>query len=257
MEVFLVNKSESIADFAAAMAKVQAEIGGAVKGNVNPAFKSKYADLSAVWEAWQPIGPKHGFAVMQFPGVYDAEARTMGMDQIITHSSGQWIEGSMTIPLTKQDAQGYGSACTYARRYALSAGVGICPEDDDGNGAVARPSQRQDVAPSQSNVEPIATGRKPPERLKGPIKTRAELRTACGDFVRDLHACGDADQFAALMTTSKSLIDQVRDEHQLYWEGDGADFLGLKKEIDRMQVHFDQEADEHTERWRTDARAAG
>lgn len=111
----------------------------------------------------------------------------------------------------------------------------------------------------ESNVTPLKqdAGRKQPERLKGPIKTRAELRTACGDFVRDLHACGDADQFAALLNASKALIDQVRDEHQLYWEGDGADFLGLKKEIARMQAHFDLEADEHTERWRNSAMAAG
>jgi hypothetical protein len=133
-----VNQSEAIDKFAAAMAKVQGEIGGAVKGSVNPAFKSKYADLGAVWEAWQAIGPQNGFAVMQLPGVFDPEAKTMGMDQIITHASGQWISGHMTIPLTKVDAQGYGSACTYARRYALSAAVGICPEDDDGNAAVAR-----------------------------------------------------------------------------------------------------------------------
>lgn len=141
-----MDKSENIADFAAAMAKVQAEIGGAVKGNVNPHFKSKYADLSAVWEAWQPIGPKNGFAVLQFPGVFDRGAGTMGMDQIITHSSGQWISGHMTIPLSKIDAQGYGSACTYARRYALAAGVGICPEDDDGNAASRPQSEGQTAA---------------------------------------------------------------------------------------------------------------
>jgi hypothetical protein len=137
-----MNQSEAIDKFAAAMAKVQSEIGGAVKGSVNPAFKSKYADLSAVWEAWQAIGPQNGFAVMQLPGIYDSDAKTMGMDQIITHASGQWISGHMTIPLTKVDAQGYGSACTYARRYALSAAVGICPEDDDGNGAIARNGSR-------------------------------------------------------------------------------------------------------------------
>jgi hypothetical protein len=137
-----VNQSDAIDAFAAGMAKVQTEIGGAVKGSVNPAFKSKYADLSAVWEAWQVIGPKNGFAVMQFPGIYDPEAKTMGMDTLITHSSGQWVRGAMTIPLTKVDAQGYGSACTYARRYALSAAVGICPEDDDANGAIARNGSR-------------------------------------------------------------------------------------------------------------------
>lgn len=43
----------------------------------------------------------------------------------------------MALPVSKADAQGYGSALTYARRYALAAAVGIAPEDDDGNVATA------------------------------------------------------------------------------------------------------------------------
>jgi len=45
------------------------------------------------------------------------------------------------LPVSKVDAQGYGSALTYARRYSLSAATGVAPEDDDGNAAtVAKPS---------------------------------------------------------------------------------------------------------------------
>jgi hypothetical protein len=39
--------------------------------------------------------------------------------------------------VSKLDAQGVGSAVTYARRYALAAFVSVAPDDDDGNGAVA------------------------------------------------------------------------------------------------------------------------
>src|SRR5690606_4965418 len=39
-------------------------------------------------------------------------------------------------PVSKRDAQGFGSAITYARRYALMAIAGIAPVDDDGNEAV-------------------------------------------------------------------------------------------------------------------------
>jgi regulator of sirC expression with transglutaminase-like and TPR domain len=37
------------------------------------------------------------------------------------------------MPLAKQDAQGFGSAMTYARRYALAAITGLYQDDDDGN----------------------------------------------------------------------------------------------------------------------------
>jgi hypothetical protein len=131
----VIATSETLDKFAPAMAAVQADIGGAVKGSLNPAFKSRYADLGAVWDAWQAIGPKAGFAVMQFPGLYDADSKTMAMTTLITHSSGQWVKSDLSVPLSKVDAQGYGSATTYARRYSLAAAVGICPEDDDGNAA--------------------------------------------------------------------------------------------------------------------------
>ncbi|MBH9537492.1 ERF family protein [Novosphingopyxis sp. YJ-S2-01] len=138
-----MERSETIDAFAKAMAGVQATIGGAVKSSTNPHFKSKYADLSAVWEAWQAVGPKAGFSIMQFPGAYDAQERTMAMEQIVMHESGQFIATSLSIPLSKTDAQAYGSATTYARRYALGAAVGICPEDDDGNAASAGQQARQ------------------------------------------------------------------------------------------------------------------
>ena len=42
------------------------------------------------------------------------------------------------MPVSKADAQGYGSALTYARRYSLSAAAGVAAElDDDGNAASA------------------------------------------------------------------------------------------------------------------------
>ncbi len=40
--------------------------------------------------------------------------------------------GIVAAPVTKADAQGFGSAMTYARRYGLSAAFGVAPEDDDG-----------------------------------------------------------------------------------------------------------------------------
>lgn len=156
----MLTTSDTLDKFASAMAKVQEGIGGAIKGNVNPAFKSKYADLSAVWEAWQSIGPAAGFSVMQFPGLYDPEAKAMGMDTLVMHSSGQWVRSSLSVPLGKVDAQGYGSAATYARRYSLAAAVGICPEDDDGNAASRAPARNENVGEPRISAQQCAELRK-------------------------------------------------------------------------------------------------
>lgn len=77
--------------------------------------------------------------------------------------------------------------------------------------------------------------RERPAPLQGPIKTRGAVRIACGEFVRELHACDDEDTLEAFLATSKPLLDQVQDEVRFYWEGDGADFLGLEKEIDQRR----------------------
>jgi hypothetical protein len=125
-------KSESIKNLAAAMSKAQSEMGGAVKDANNPFFKSKYADLSAVIRAVKEPFANNDLSYVQFP---IEESGRIGIETILMHSSGEWLSNSFTVQLSKQDAQGAGSAITYCRRYSLQAVAGIPSEDDDGNAA--------------------------------------------------------------------------------------------------------------------------
>ena len=140
-----------------AFIKAQGEIEGAVKDKTNPHFKSKYADLSAVVEAIKPALQKHGIGFIQIS--HDAE-NCACIETMIVHSSGQTMSaGRVSVPVSKGDAQGYGSAMTYARRYSLSAAFGVCPEDDDGNAAAkAKPESSKPV--SQSELEKLSPERK-------------------------------------------------------------------------------------------------
>ena len=130
-----MNKSESIKELATALALAQAEMAGARKDSTNPHFKSKYADLASVWEAARPALTKHGLSITQF--AVPSERNEVQVETTILHSSGEWMSGIMAMPVTKNDAHGYGSALTYCRRYSLAAAVGIAPEDDDGQAAVS------------------------------------------------------------------------------------------------------------------------
>ena len=131
-----MNKSESIAGLAAALAKAQGQMKGAVKDSANPFFKSKYADLASVVEAIRAAFSANGLSYIQT--VQSSDLDEVRVETMILHSSGEWIScGVLALPVSKNDAQGYGSALTYARRYSLSAAVGVAPEDDDGNAAVA------------------------------------------------------------------------------------------------------------------------
>ncbi len=129
-----MNKSESIKELATSLAKAQGSIKGAIKDSSNPFFKSKYADLASVVEAIRSAFAANGLSYIQT--VEPSQADEVRVETMILHSSGEWIScGVLALPVSKVDAQGYGSALTYARRYSLSAAVGVAPEDDDGNAA--------------------------------------------------------------------------------------------------------------------------
>jgi len=135
-------QSEKIEMLAAALCKTQGSIKPAIKDSKNPFFKSSYADLTSVWDACRGALHENGLAVFQ-----GCESRE-GVDYLTTtlmHTSGQWIKSELHLMLTKQDAQGMGSAITYARRYSLAAAIGIIQEDDDGNAASQPKTWMQDA----------------------------------------------------------------------------------------------------------------
>jgi hypothetical protein len=148
-----MNRSEQINELAAALAKAQGEIEGAVKDKNNPAFRSKYADLGAVWDAIRAPLAKNGLCVVQHPTRIDGGVE---VETVLMHSSGQWMSSTLAVPAAKQDAHGLGSATTYARRFALSAVCGVSPVDDDGNAATGRqspPEQPKQYPPDEDALE--------------------------------------------------------------------------------------------------------
>jgi len=135
-----MTKSDSIAKLAEALSKAQGGIKNALKDSANPYFKSKYADLASVWDACRKELSENGLSVVQVPEMLDGEGVKIKVNTLLMHSSGEWISGDLTMIPVKEDPQGVGSAITYARRYSLSAFVGIAPEDDDGNAASGKPT---------------------------------------------------------------------------------------------------------------------
>lgn len=128
--------SDSVAALAAALAKAQGMMSHASKDANNPHFKSRYADLAAVWSAVREPLSANGLSVVQTVAQGDG---TVGVRSLLLHASGEWICSVLEMPVAQKTPQGYGSALTYARRYALAALVGIAQDDDDAE-AATRPS---------------------------------------------------------------------------------------------------------------------
>lgn len=98
--------------------------------------------------------------------------------------------------------------------------------DDD------EPATTKAVPPKQLS----APTRPKPEPLTGPMKTRADARLKFGEIVRELQACADEDQLNVYLATVNDEIAQFERELPEAWKGDGADFKGLRWEIDQARI---------------------
>ncbi len=142
-----------------ALLKAQQEFGPVLKNATNPAYKSKYTDLSGVVETITETLHNNGLLVLQPTAVIDGEnvVRTM----VIHAESAECLESTYKV-VTKDatDPQKVGAGLTYARRYALMAFFGLAPEDDDGNVASA-PAPRLERSDSTRGQQSSTAQRTP------------------------------------------------------------------------------------------------
>jgi hypothetical protein len=146
-------------EIAAALVKAQKGFGPALKTSTNPAFRSKYASLENCIEAVIDSLNDNGIMLMQ--PTHLCEDGVI-IETLFLHESGEQLSaGRLHVPATKHDAQGYGSALSYARRYSLLAACGIATEDDDGNGA-----SKPKAPPAKPAADPVVAA-KAPVRVEG------------------------------------------------------------------------------------------
>lgn len=144
-----MNKSDSIKNLAVALSQFQGEVKNPANSKkVNAGnFGYKYAPLDEVLNLVRPILSKHGLSVVQAPVTSEG---LVGVSTVLIHESGEFIElEPVMLKMDKVSAQGAGSAITYARRYSLSAVLGIASEDDDDANSI-EPSKKYNSNNNQS-----------------------------------------------------------------------------------------------------------
>ena len=135
----------SVSSIHASFIAAQAEFGAAVKGAVNPHFKSRYADLSAVLEAVLPALNKHGLGLLY--RVHDCDVGVR-LEAVVIHTSGEELSsGILHLPVANNDSQAVGSALSYGKRYLATGLFSLQTADDDGNAATASMRAAPVVAP--------------------------------------------------------------------------------------------------------------
>lgn len=163
-------------NIASALVKAQKAFGPALKTSSNPHFRSRYADLSACVEA--VIGGLNDAGIALIQPTHECESGVI-VETLFLHESGESLSaGKLHVPASKHDAQGYGSALTYARRYSLMAACGIAPEDDDGN-AASRPRQEppKAIKPIKAKLDAHTEAPKD-DLLDQPIKAKVDAPVA-------------------------------------------------------------------------------
>ena len=156
----ITHSSSDTQELAKAMLKVQAALSPATKDATNPFTQNRYATFNRVMDTCRDVMLDNGIWLCQYP--VRVEIGHMGLVTKLTHAeSGQWQASVAVVPLPKADPQGYGSCITYAKRYALTAMLGMVTEDDDGEGAkmpekTGAASRRAANAP-QKGKEPATT----------------------------------------------------------------------------------------------------
>lgn len=145
-------QSENIKELATALSGAQGELTEAGKTSFNPGFKSKYADLAEVIQTIRPVAAKFGLSYVQGLSYQDG---LVGVTTRLMHTSGQYLESHLDLPIAKKDPQGVGGGATYGRRYALAAMLGIAQDDDDGNDASTKPKT---VKPKETGSTPQTQG---------------------------------------------------------------------------------------------------
>lgn len=138
------NLSELAAAFSAFAAEVSdpektktAEI--QPKDQSKPPFAYGYADLAGVLQHVRPLLGKHGLAITQDVQTDDQHVH---VTTLLLHKSGESLAfGPLSLP-AGGEPKNWGSAVTYARRFALMAALGIAADGDDDARAAGRGATR-------------------------------------------------------------------------------------------------------------------
>jgi hypothetical protein len=174
-KVTKIEQQETVApahkNIFSALIAAQSEMGPLLKGEDNPHFRSKYADLDALMKAAKPALNRNGIAPWhQIVTIEGVEY----MRTIFTHAETEaTMHCDVRLIVGKNDMQGYKSATTYAKRIGMESLTGLAPEDDDGN-AAANSMKGQRSEP------------KPPAQVDDPEGAVKKLKSA--NTVDDLNA---------------------------------------------------------------------
>lgn len=124
-----------------------AKVQGKSKAGRDYEYSYQYVSFDQLLSKALPVLHKHGIVLLQMPSALPDGSPSL-TTALIHGPSGERIEREMPLLLAANDPQGLGSAITYARRYAVTAFLGISGQkDDDAQAAMPREEPRSSDSP--------------------------------------------------------------------------------------------------------------
>jgi hypothetical protein len=202
-----MEHSESIINLAKALVAFQGKVKDPAKDKDNPFFKSKYVGLDSLLDAVRPVLSECGLGFIQSPS---GNGQDISITTLLMHTSGEWLQSDpFTLRATKNDAQGTGSAVTYARRYSLSSILGVAwDDDDDANGCISKTGK----AAQNGNQTQKSTAPQTVSDYYQLVTTYARKNKAVGYIVAILKDSFNKTKFSELsLTEAKTFYDHMEE----------------------------------------------
>lgn len=195
-------------NLAQALSKMQGQMTPAIKDATNPAFKSKYADLASVWEAIRKPLSDNGLSVTQQTDILDNGQ--MILITTVWHTSGESLVARYPLMPAQNTIQAVGSCLSYARRYSISALLGVTQDDDDGIAGSGNPGTETAAKSSKGNTsKPPAEQdvKKPAGGTAAPVDAAQSWAKNAARALQDLRT---ADEVDAWLAAAAEKLDRLK-----------------------------------------------
>lgn len=218
-----MTHSEELDQLYSALAEFQNEVKSPekdktvkVKTRTGGNYSFQYATLGAILTVTKKLLASKGLSIIQMVDTY-------GVTLLLTHKSGQWLKTEpLNIPLDdkdKNDAQKFGSAVTYTKRYQYSAFLNIDADaDDDGNFSVGNEVDEKETK-KPAKKKPTKTTKKPETPKEKPTQeeqSEDEDSSDNSDFDQWLAEATDRTEIAKRFQQESKNIKNAQDRSELY-----------------------------------------
>lgn len=217
-----MKTTEQVNEIAAALAKAQGMLTNPERNRTvrvtsrktGTSYEFSYATLDSIIALIRKPLSDNGLSFTQ--NFCDGENGKLRLETTLWHTSGQWIRTDIPVIVDGNEAQAFGSAMTYAKRYALTALLGIAAdEDDDGNAADGNKVERKDRNGART-ATPTQPKEPPPPKV--PVSFWARESYAVAKF-KDAGDLAEKIGMLADEAPSEKALDKVAADNHVNIQG--------------------------------------